>query len=286
MTTPLRVLLIEDSENDALAVLRRLRSDGYDVTAERVDTPEAFGAAIYTATWDVIICDYAMPHFNAPTALDLAKRASLDIPFIVVSGKASDEAAVDMLKAGADDYVMKNNLSRLASAIQRELVDAQVRRTHKLATSQLAEHLRLARLRGDVAAAITESADLPSMLRGCTDAMVQHLGAAFARIWTLDADQKVLELQASSGMYTHIDGAHARVPVGQLKIGMIAHERKPHLTNDVPHDSTGPESAEDEWRGSVTLHSRRRQNEVAPGRHSDIVERGQGSPCRLSLGRQ
>ncbi len=100
------------------------------------------------------------------------------------------------------------------------------------------------RLALDVAFALTRGADLRSTLQACADAVVEHVGGAFARIWRLAADEPVLELEASAGMYTHIDGAHARVPVGALKIGRIAEERRAHLTNDVAHD---PRVGDPEW---------------------------------------
>jgi PAS domain S-box-containing protein len=99
-----------------------------------------------------------------------------------------------------------------------------------------AELLRLAALAADVGGALTQGDTLRDTLRRCTDALVRRLDAAFARIWTLDERENVLELQASSGMYTHLDGPHARVPVGEFKIGLIAAERRPHLTNEVVGD--------------------------------------------------
>ncbi|WP_158623601.1 GAF domain-containing protein [Corallococcus llansteffanensis] len=96
---------------------------------------------------------------------------------------------------------------------------------------------RRAQLGADVGAALTSSASLHDQLRRCCEAIVRHLDAAFARIWVLDPTQDVLELRASAGLYTHIDGAHSRVPVGALKIGLIAQTRQPHLTNDVLNDS-------------------------------------------------
>ena len=107
-----------------------------------------------------------------------------------------------------------------------------------------AELQRLARLAADVSLALTEGDTARDMLRRCTDAFVRHLDAAFARVWTLDEAENVLELQASSGMYTHTDGAHARVPVGKFKIGLIAEERRPHLTNSVVGD---PRVGDQEW---------------------------------------
>ena len=95
---------------------------------------------------------------------------------------------------------------------------------------------RQAALRADVSAALTCRAALREMLQRCCDSIVNRLGVSFARIWTVEATGKTLELQASAGKYTHIDGPHARVPVGKFKIGLIAQERAPHLTNDVQND--------------------------------------------------
>jgi PAS domain S-box-containing protein len=100
----------------------------------------------------------------------------------------------------------------------------------------LAERARTAMLGADIGVALTQGAGTRGMLRLCAEALVRHLDAAFARIWTFNEAEGVLELQASAGMYTHLDGPHGRVPVGKFKIGMIAAERKPHLTNEVVGD--------------------------------------------------
>ncbi len=101
----------------------------------------------------------------------------------------------------------------------------------------LVEREHLALLNSDVSHALIQNNSLQDILRSCTEAVVKHLDAAFARIWTLDKDENVLELQTSSGMYTHLDGQHSRIPIGKFKIGLIAAERKPHLTNSVVGDS-------------------------------------------------
>ena len=106
------------------------------------------------------------------------------------------------------------------------------------------EHARLAAFGRDVGLVLSRAEELPVMLRQCAAAMVDHLDAAFARIWTLPAGGDVLELQASAGLYTHLDGPHARVPVGMYKIGLIAAERAPHLTNTVPDD---PRVSDRDW---------------------------------------
>jgi len=109
---------------------------------------------------------------------------------------------------------------------------------------ELIEGARQAALGEDVGAAVNESGNLRTILRRCTEAIVRHLDVALARIWTLDEEENVLELQASAGMYTHLDGEHSRVPVGKFKIGLIAQERLPHLTNDVLND---PRVNDKEW---------------------------------------
>ena len=114
----------------------------------------------------------------------------------------------------------------------------------KRAEEALNERTRIAQLTADIGIALTQGVSLRDMLQRCANAIVQHLDAAFARIWTHNEKERVLELQASAGMYSHTDGPHGRVPVGQFKIGLIAEERQPHLTNDVIGD---PRVGDQEW---------------------------------------
>jgi len=139
MSTPLHVLIVEDSEDDTLLLVRALRRGGYDLTFERVETAAAMSAALDQQTWDIIISDYAMPYFSAPAALTLLKESGLDLPFIIVSGAVGEETAVEAMRAGAHDYIQKGNLARLIPAIERELRDAQVRRERKQAEEALRE---------------------------------------------------------------------------------------------------------------------------------------------------
>src|SRR5918994_5026691 len=134
MGVDLRVLLVEDSEDDALLLLRKLRRGGYDPTWERVDTPVAMETALVERSWDLVISDHSMPTFSSLAALGLLRRKGfLDVPFIIVSGRIGEDAAVAAMKAGAHDYLMKDNLARLNSAIERELRDAEVRRERQQA---------------------------------------------------------------------------------------------------------------------------------------------------------
>ncbi|MDQ2800713.1 MAG: response regulator, partial [Armatimonadota bacterium] len=131
----------------------------------------------------------------------------------------------------------------------------------KQGEEMLAQRVRLAALSAEVGVALTQKADLQDTLQQCAEAMVRHLDAAFARIWTLDRDGKILELQASAGLYTHLNGPHGRVPVGKFKIGLIAQERRPHLTNTVWDD---PRVSDKEWA--------KREGMIAFAGHPLIVE--------------
>src|SRR5947199_1811142 len=129
MGKPLRVLMVEDSEDDALLVLRELRAAGYDLTHERVDTAAALEAALDRHPWDLVIGDYSMPHFSGTAALGMLRQRGLDVPYICVSGTITEELAVAAMKAGAHDYVTKGQLKRLLPAIERELREARGRAT-------------------------------------------------------------------------------------------------------------------------------------------------------------
>jgi signal transduction histidine kinase len=123
----LRVLFVEDNEDDARLLQRHLERGGYAVEAFRVDTCDSFSSAITNAKWDVVISDHSMPHFSSLDALSMLKTQDIDCPFIIVSGTIGEDMAVEAMRAGAHDYVLKNNLARLAPAIDRELGDAELR---------------------------------------------------------------------------------------------------------------------------------------------------------------
>src|ERR687893_3272474 len=134
MGVPLKILLVEDSEDDALLLLRELRRGGYEPAWKRVDTAEAMEAALDERGWDLVVSDHFMPTFSSVAALDLLRRKGfVDLPFIIVSGQIGEDAAVAAMKAGAHDYIMKGNLARLNTAIERELREAESRRERRRA---------------------------------------------------------------------------------------------------------------------------------------------------------
>lgn len=137
MKKELHVLVVEDSQDDAELLLRVLRRGDYEIVYERVETAQAMRDALARARWDIVLSDYSMPEFSGPQALELLKASGVDVPFIIISGTIGEETAVDALKAGANDFLVKGRLARLWPAIERELRDAETRRQRRLAESAL-----------------------------------------------------------------------------------------------------------------------------------------------------
>jgi signal transduction histidine kinase len=133
----LRLVLVEDSEDDARLILRELHRGGYNVTAQRVDTPQALTSVLADGKWDLVISDHKLPQFSAPEALRLVQERAPDLPFIIVSGSMGEDLAVAAMKAGAVDYLVKGQLTRLAPAVRRELADAEQRRQRAQAEETL-----------------------------------------------------------------------------------------------------------------------------------------------------
>ncbi len=169
MKTPVRVLVVEDSEEDALLILRELRRGGFEPSYRVIERPEEMRQALSLQEWDLIVADYSMPHFDGAMALELLKSTKLDIPFIIVSGKIGEDVAVEAMKAGAHDYIMKGNLARLTPAIIRELREVKVRQEHREIEKKLkiAERLRCV---GSVAASIIHDLKQPmQVILSCSD---------------------------------------------------------------------------------------------------------------------
>jgi two-component system cell cycle sensor histidine kinase/response regulator CckA len=154
MGVPLRVMIIEDSDDDAKMVLRELRRANYEVDFERVASADALKSLIAARAWDLFISDFSMPRFSGIDALRFVRSTGCDAPFIFVSGTMGEDTAVAALKDGAQDYIIKNNLKRLVPAVQRELREAEDRRERKRLeqhVSQLQKFEAIGRLAGGVA---------------------------------------------------------------------------------------------------------------------------------------
>lgn len=197
MAIPLHLLIIEDSEDDAELLLRELRRGGYDVTFLRVDTPSAMEHALRSTPWDLLIADYMMPQFSAPRALELMKSLDIDLPFIIVSGKVGEDIAVDSLKAGAHDFIVKGNLTRLIPAIERELREVVVRRERKLADIALKK----------LSSAVEQSAD--TVIITNHDGVIEYVNSAFENLAGYSASEAVGKTPSILRSGVHDDAFYA-----------------------------------------------------------------------------
>ena len=139
MSNILHILLVEDSEDDALLLIRYIQRNGFEVIFNRVIDRATMIESLQWQSWDIVIADYALPTFSGLAALEILKERKIDIPFIIVSGTIGEDVAVQAMKAGAHDYVMKGNLARLIPAIQREMDEAEIRRERRRAEEALHE---------------------------------------------------------------------------------------------------------------------------------------------------
>lgn len=137
MATALHLLIIEDSGDDAQLMVRTIQRGGYEVEFQRVETELQLRNALEKDEWDLILCDYTLPSFNAIRALELVRASGQDLPFIIVSGSIGEEMAVAALRGGAHDFMLKGNLARLLPAIRRELDEAETRRERRRAEQAL-----------------------------------------------------------------------------------------------------------------------------------------------------
>lgn len=223
MMKPIRVLLIEDSVDDSLLLLRQLRKEGYDPDHERVDTREGLDDAMQK-TWDVLLADWSLPAFSGLEALRRVREMS-DVPFIIVSGTISGEAAVAAMKAGANDYVPKDDLRRLVPAIERELRDAEERQARKRAEAAADQALaalqasqELDRLKTQFVNAVSHELRTPlTSIIGYAEFLEDHVGGPL----TSEQEEFVRQIQwASSRLEALVDDLldYARIQAGTFKL--------------------------------------------------------------------
>jgi DNA-binding NtrC family response regulator len=142
MDERLRVLLVEDSEDDAVLLVRKLKADGLDPDWIRVEEAEVLRKTLREKAWDIVLADHALPRFSGTAALAVVKETGLDIPVILVSGTIGEEMAIEAMKAGAVDYIMKDKLGRLGPSIRREVAEARIRADKRKADEELRESAR------------------------------------------------------------------------------------------------------------------------------------------------
>jgi signal transduction histidine kinase len=246
MAQPLRVLIVEDDERDAALMLHELQRGDYDVTYERVDTPEAMTAALENHPWDLVLSDFTMPRFSAPAALSLVKERALDLPFIIVSGTIGEEAAVTSLRAGAHDFVVKGALARLVPAIERERRDAGVRAERKKMHEQLLISERMASV-GLLAAGVAHEINNPLAI------LVANLELASEQLSRLAPQAEVPRATAGTGKTVQDRESGSRpAELNQLiRDAQEAAERVRLIVNDLRILSR---SNDEEQPGPVEIH--------------------------------
>src|SRR5436190_19586703 len=182
MNRTLRVLHVEDSEQDAALLTRYLARAGYRLTSARVQTAAAMKAALESREWDVVLCDYSMPRFNAVTALAVLKETDVDLPFIIISGTVGESVAVEAMRAGAHDYLMKDNLVRLVPTIEREMQEAENRRARRQAEGALRESEERYRVVAETASGVIITIDENSTILFANRAVESVFGYALSEL--------------------------------------------------------------------------------------------------------
>ncbi|KDA40632.1 hybrid sensor histidine kinase/response regulator [Frankia sp. B2] len=176
MMPRIHVLMIEDSDDDAVLVIERLRRGGFEVISDRVEDSEAAASVLRTRPPDLVICDYHMPAFGAEAALMQLRASGLDIPFIVVSGQVGEETAAALMRAGAHDFLLKDRMSRLVPAVQRELREADDRQRRRQAEAALRRSEERFRLLAE------QATDVLFRCRLCPRAEVEYVSPAIRMI--------------------------------------------------------------------------------------------------------
>jgi signal transduction histidine kinase/CheY-like chemotaxis protein len=207
--SPLRVLLVEDSPDDAALVLAQLRRDGYAPTAQRVENADELRAALVDGAWDCVLSDYQLPRFGGLEALRILQQSGQDLPFIVVSGAIGEDTAVAVMKAGAHDYVMKGALARLCPAIEREMRDVAVRRERRRVASTMEEDNRVAAALQRVGQTLITSLASPGLLATLCEVTSDVLRCDSSHTLFWQPDAQVFRPIANYGA-THDEQAVAR----------------------------------------------------------------------------
>ncbi|HKE13964.1 MAG TPA: ATP-binding protein [Kofleriaceae bacterium] len=203
---PLRVLIVEDVEDDAILIVRQLRKGGFDTSFERVETDEDMRAAVGRQEWDLVIADYTLPNFNARAALTVMQELGADLPFIIVSGSIGEDTAVAAMKAGAHDYMLKENLTRLAPVVERELREAHIRRERREALAQVEEsEQRLGAILSQVAVGIVQTS-LDGRLLSANQRFCEMVGRARDDIIGLHAQDLIHpdEVAATAAIFERV----------------------------------------------------------------------------------
>jgi signal transduction histidine kinase/DNA-binding response OmpR family regulator len=243
VSTELCLLIVEDSEMDTALLLRELRKGGYVPTHIRVDTPSKMREALETQQWDIIISDFIMPQFSGLEALKILQEMDLDIPFIVLSGQIGENTAVETMKAGAQDYIIKGNLKRLIPAIQRELVEADNRRQRKRAEENLKKVNRAREVLIKVNESIMRSMSESELLQTVCRIIVEYGGYRMCWVGYTGQDEHkkvvpVVQAGYEDGYLEKVSITWADTEIGRGPTGNAIRNGKPVVARNIQTDLT------------------------------------------------
>jgi two-component system, cell cycle sensor histidine kinase and response regulator CckA len=233
---PLRVLIVEDVEADAVLMLRQLDRGGYDVAHLRVDTADALRAALHEGQWDLLLSDFSLPTLDAMRVLEILNESGLDLPCIVISGTIEDEAAVSALKLGARDFISKDRLARLLPAISRELQEASDRRKKRSAEAALAEARRRMQFALEATGVGTWELELPAEQAIWSDVFERLHGRCVGTLGgTLDALLVTIHPEDRARIRSQIEVTTREAPDVQLLYRVVWPDQSVHWISGVGH---------------------------------------------------
>ncbi len=240
----LKILIVEDSEDDALLVLREIKNADYKADYELVDSPEEFSAALQRQ-WDVIICDFVMPQFTASDAFKILQKSGKDIPFIIVSGLIGEDIAVEAMKGGVQDYIMKNNLARLVPALERELREAGLRKERVLAMEVSQRRGRQLEILSRASQKINAVLDTPVIMRTLVESGIELVDASGGSAGLCAGDKIILSEFFQDNKWRKFSYEFKK---GQGACGEVLATLEPYLTNDAANDEQIPAELKDKWQ--------------------------------------
>lgn len=247
MGRPLRALLVEDVERDAILLVRELERGGFEVSYERVETAAGLAAALDRQAWDIVVSDYTMPRFGAPEALALVKERRLDLPFIIVSGAVEEETAVGAIRAGAHDFMAKGHLARLVPAIERELQEAASRAERARLEQQLVLSDRMASV-GTLAAGVAHEINNPlCALMGNLEFVADDLDQLISEI-----SARAPGTNAGGAPSSILDSTLARL--GQIQRPLNEARDAAERVRGIVRDLKAFSRSDEETRGPVDVH--------------------------------
>ena len=294
MSKPLRALILEDSDNDVLLLLRELRRGGFEVDYRQVDNAGDMRVALREREWDIILSDYSMPSFDAPAALEIVKELGVDVPFIIISGTVGEDAAVAAMKAGASDFFAKGKLVRLVPTVERELREASGRSQRREAEARFSTAFQAS----PIGIAISRLSDgrvmdvNPQFLRvfGYTRETIIGKNAAELTLWGIPAQREAIlrELNHTnmvSNVEVEINHVSNRQVYALLSAAKVELDNEPCLLTMI-HDITDRRNAEEALRKSEEQFRLLAENSTDMiSRHTpEGVYRYVSPACRTLLG--